>query len=82
MTPNNDGYFDTWHISGVETLPGTVVNIFDRYGKLLKTLTSDSSGWDGTYKGQLMPSNDYWFLADVVRGDVKFQAKGHFTLKR
>jgi hypothetical protein len=29
-----------------------------------------------------MPSNDYWFLADVVRGDVKFQAKGHFTLKR
>lgn len=82
MTPNNDGYFDTWHITGVETLPGTVVYIFDRYGKLLKTLTSSSQGWDGTYNNQLMPTNDYWFLADVVRGDIKFQAKGHFTLKR
>lgn len=82
MTPNNDGYFDTWHISGVETLPGTIVYIFDRYGKLLKTLTSSSQGWDGTYNNQLMPTNDYWFLADVVRGDIKFQAKGHFTLKR
>jgi gliding motility-associated-like protein len=82
MTPNNDGYFDTWHISGVDTLPGTVVTIFDRYGKVLAVLNSASRGWDGTYKGQAMPSNDYWFLADVVRGEVKFQVKGHFTLKR
>lgn len=82
MTPNNDGFFDTWHISGVETLPGTVIYIFDRYGKLLKTLTSSSQGWDGNYNGQPMPTNDYWFLANVVRGAIKFQAKGHFTLKR
>ena len=38
ITPNNDGHFDTWHITGVETLPGTIIYIFDRYGKLLKTL--------------------------------------------
>ncbi len=82
FTPNNDGYFDTWHISGVETLPGTVVNIFDRYGKLLKTLNSSSSGWDGNYNGQRMPTNDYWFVADVVRGNIQFQVKGHFALKR
>lgn len=82
FTPNNDGYFDTWHISGVETMPGTIVYIFDRYGKLLKTLNSSSSGWDGNYNSQAMPTNDYWFLADVVRGDIQFQAKGHFALKR
>ncbi|MGF1554700.1 T9SS type B sorting domain-containing protein [Paucihalobacter sp.] len=82
FTPNNDGYFDTWHISGVETLPGTIVNIFDRYGKLLKTLNSSSSGWDGNYNGQRMPTNDYWFVADVVRGNIQFQVKGHFALKR
>lgn len=82
FTPNNDGYFDTWHISGVETLPGTVVNIFDRYGKLLKTLNSSSSGWDGNYNGQRMPTNDYWFVANVVRGNIQFQVKGHFALKR
>lgn len=82
MTPNNDGYFDTWHITGVETLPGTMVYIYDRYGKLLKTLTSTSRGWDGTYNNALMPASDYWFVADVKKDDIEFQVKGHFTLRR
>ena len=82
MTPNNDGDFDTWHIVGVETLPGTVVHIFDRYGKLLKQLSHNSSGWDGTYNGNLMPSSDYWWTADVKRGDIEFTATGHFSLRR
>ncbi|RNC84906.1 MAG: gliding motility-associated C-terminal domain-containing protein [Winogradskyella sp.] len=82
MTPNNDGAHDTWHIVGVETLPGTVVHIFDRYGKLLKQLNHASAGWDGTYNGNLMPSSDYWWSADVKRGDIEFTATGHFALKR
>ena len=82
MTPNQDGYFDTWHITGVENLPGTVIYIFDRYGKQLHYLTSTSNGWDGTYNGELMPSSDYWFVADVKGGGYEFQAKGHFALKR
>ena len=82
MTPNNDGYFDTWHITGVETLPGTVVYIYDRYGKLLKQLSWNSNGWDGTFNGALMPSSDYWFLADVKKDNIEFKVKGHFTLKR
>ena len=82
MTPNNDGYFDTWHISGVATLPGTMVNIFDRYGKLLTVLDSRSAGWDGNFKGQPMPTNDYWFVAKVVQGGRSFEVRGHFTLKR
>ncbi len=82
FTPNNDGYFDTWHITGVETLPGTTISIFDRYGKLLKFLTSSSPGWNGFYNGKEMPSSDYWFLAKVKRGEMAFEVKGHFTLKR
>ncbi|WP_299395516.1 T9SS type B sorting domain-containing protein [uncultured Gelidibacter sp.] len=83
MTPNDDGYFDTWHITGVETLPGTIIQIYDRYGKLLARLTSSSRGWDGTYNGQKMPSSDYWFVADVKKKDgTAFQLTGHFALKR
>ena len=82
VTPNNDGYFDTWHITGVNQLPGTVVFIYDRYGKLLKTLSHTSNGWDGTYRGEEMPTSDYWFLAKVVKGNSEFDVKGHFTLKR
>jgi gliding motility-associated-like protein len=82
MTPNNDGYFDTWHIVGIETLPGTVIHIFDRYGKLVKVISADTPGWDGTYNGTKLPSSDYWFVADIKRGDQSFQIKGHFTIKR
>jgi gliding motility-associated-like protein len=82
FTPNGDGHFDTWHITGVETLPGTIVNIFDRYGKLLKSLPSSSIGWNGLYNGRAMPSSDYWFVANVKRGSIEFTVKGHFALKR
>ena len=81
MTPNNDGYFDTWHITGVETLPGTIIYIYDRFGKLLTQLTSSSLGWDGRYNGNLMPANDYWFLAKVRKGNIAFDVKGHFSLR-
>jgi gliding motility-associated-like protein len=81
MTPNDDGKFDTWHITGVETLPGTIIYIFDRYGKLLKTLTSNSPGWNGYYNGSLMPNSDYWYLAKVQDGNKTFEVKGHFSLR-
>lgn len=82
MTPNDDGYFDTWHVTGVETLPGTVVCIYDRYGKQLAELNSTSKGWDGTHHGKKMPSTDYWFVANVKKDDTSFQLKGHFALRR
>ena len=82
LTPNNDGDFDTWHIVGVETLPGTSIQIFDRYGKLLTELNHNSVGWDGTFNGSPMPPDDYWFIANVIQNGASFQIKGHFALRR
>jgi gliding motility-associated-like protein len=82
FTPNNDGYFDTWHISAVENLPGTNISIFDRYGKQLTYLTSSTAGWDGTYNGYHMPASDYWYVANVVKDGSEFQIRGHFALRR
>ncbi|NMH86483.1 T9SS type B sorting domain-containing protein [Flavivirga algicola] len=82
VTPNSDGYYDTWHIVGIELLPGTIVYIYNRHGKLLKTLAHTSVGWDGTYNGENMPSDDYWFSADVIQDGNAFNLKGHFALKR
>lgn len=82
MTPNDDGQFDTWHIVGVEKLPGTIIHIFDRYGKLLKQLRHNTPGWDGYHNGSKLPASDYWFLAEVKRGDISFEVKGHFTIRR
>lgn len=79
LTPNNDGYHDTWHITGLESYPDAVLHIYDRYGKLLKSLTGASEGWDGTYNGAPLASNDYWFTLMI---DGRKQIRGHFTLKR
>ncbi len=81
MTPNGDGYFDTWHITGVETLTGTTIDIFDRYGKLLKQISSSTAGWNGTFNGQELPAADYWYIANVKKGNIEFEVKGHFAIR-
>jgi gliding motility-associated-like protein len=86
FTPNNDGYNDTWQIFGIGSQYDAKIYIFDRYGKLLKQLSPNGPGWDGTYNGELMPSNDYWFTIDYrelgeSEGAQK-QFKAHFSLKR
>ncbi|WP_232782615.1 T9SS type B sorting domain-containing protein, partial [Olleya sp. 1-3] len=83
FTPNGDGYNDTWAIYGIGDQPDAVIYIFDRYGKLLKQFSPTSLGWDGTYNGNLMPTNDYWFTIDYMGADNnRKQFKAHFTLKR
>lgn len=81
FTPNGDGYNDTWRLKGVSELfqSNTKVFIFDRFGKLLYTLNSPFDSWDGTFKGEPLPSSDYWFSATLEDGRT---FKNHFTLKR
>ncbi|MFY0482519.1 T9SS type B sorting domain-containing protein [Flavobacterium sp. PLA-1-15] len=79
FTPNGDGYNDKWQIDFSSYEPTLKVNVFDRYGKFIISLNGGSDGWDGTYNGQLLLSDDYWFVAK--REDGK-EFRGHFSLKR
>ena len=79
FTPNADGFNDYWNIKYTAQEPNMKIYIFDRYGKLLRSLSPLEVGWDGNYHGRPMPSTDYWFL--VIRED-KREHRGHFTLKR
>ncbi len=78
FTPNNDGKHDYWK---VEDFSNAIKNIriFNRYGKLLKSLPPGSEGWNGTFNGELLTSDDYWYLIALNSGA---SLKGHFTLKR
>ncbi|NKI33088.1 T9SS type B sorting domain-containing protein [Croceivirga thetidis] len=86
FTPNGDGIHDFWQILGIEELTEPSVFIFDRYGKLLKQLNQNSTGWDGTFNGRDLPSSDYWFKLDYERDEqtvlVARTVRRHFTLKR
>ena len=82
FTPNGDGYHDTWNVIGLENQHYAKLYIFDRYGKLLKQLSTDSDGWDGTYNDHLLPADDYWFKVEYTEQTQWKEFKSHFTLKR
>jgi gliding motility-associated-like protein len=79
FTPNNDGYNDIWQIKNLDNLPQSTLFIFDRYGKLLKQLIASDLGWNGTFNGFTLPTDDYWFHLNLENGKI---IKGHFSLKR
>ena len=84
FTPNDDGYNDIWAAKGLDLSVYNQISttIFSRYGKLLAVL-NDDMGWDGTYNGKKMPSDDYWFHMILVDNTgVQTERKGHFTLKK
>lgn len=82
FTPNNDGFNDYWNVKGVKVTLDTnsVIYIYDRYGKLLKQwILSSNEGWDGTFNGSQLPSDDYWYAIKFENNKV---VKGHFSLQR
>jgi gliding motility-associated-like protein len=85
FTPNNDGKNDTWQIKGISKnfYKSGNISIFNRYGKLISTFTIDDFGWDGTYNGNVLSTNDYWFYTELVdQKDVSRSRRGNFSLIR
>ena len=82
FTPNGDGIHDTWNIVDLRRQGDAVIHIFDRYGKLIKQIYPSGSGWDGTYNGQMVVSDDYWFTISYTKNNNPKEFKAHFTLKR
>lgn len=81
FTPNNDGVNDFWQVKGIngQFQNGSLISVYDRYGKILAQISPTDKGWDGSYNGKALPSTNYWFKVILEDGRV-FQ--GPFALKR
>jgi gliding motility-associated-like protein len=79
FTPNGDGSNDFWNVEHLENYPNSIIYIFDRYGKLLKQMNTDSNGWNGTLNSLPLPADDYWFRLVLNENQI---VNGHFSLKR
>lgn len=55
FTPNGDGNNDVF-------LRGYQIKVFDRFGQLLY---NGIDGWDGTYKGNQMPQDTYYYVIEM-----------------
>jgi len=85
FTPNNDGENEYWQVKGLDTrfYQHSNISVFNRYGKLLKVFSTATLGWDGTYNGINLPTEDYWYTMSLIDIDGNTSIfKGHFTLKR
>lgn len=83
FTPNGDMFNPFWNIECLSDQPLAKISIFDRYGKLLKVISTQGEGWDGTFNGNRMPTSDYWFKVEYLANDGSPRAFiSHFTLKR
>lgn len=72
ITPNGDGYNDTWDLSRLQNYaPDARVEVYDRYGKFIHALTKDNNfTWDGYYLGRPLPSTSYVYIMRI--GEEKF----------
>ncbi|MDT0539683.1 T9SS type B sorting domain-containing protein [Croceitalea sp. P059] len=85
FTPNGDGVNDLWNVKGINdnSNGGSIIHIYDRFGKIVANINPFSTGWDGYYNGQKLPATDYWFTAQLKNSDGTFRIrKGHFSLIR
>ena len=71
FTPNGDGINDTWNIKGTNSnyYPSTEIYIYNRFGKVVAKIDLSEQGWDGTYNGKRLPSDDYWVSIKLVPFD-------------
>ncbi len=88
FTPNNDQVNDWLIVRGKEGTKVLVFRVFDRWGELLFEaknfkVNDESTGWDGSFRGQPMTSGLYvWYLEAEYIDGAKEIYKGNTTLIR
>jgi len=69
ITPNNDGFNDTWKIKNIDLFPDAEVFVFNRWGQLVfNTKNISENQWDGTLNGKLLPTDSYHYTLHLNDG--------------
>jgi gliding motility-associated-like protein len=68
FSPNGDGIHDKWVIEFLESYPGCVVQIYNRYGQMVERFVNYTSPWDGKINGKDAPLGTYYYIIDPKNG--------------
>ncbi len=66
----SEGVNDLWMVS-YKSITSFDCHIFNRWGVEVARLTNPSQGWDGRYKGKLVPSGVYYYVIKARGADGK-----------
>ena len=70
ISPNGDGFNDTWKIKDIEFFEGCQVEVFDRWGQSVFKSVGYERPWDGTFKGKYLPTGPYYYVIELNSLDV------------
>ena len=65
FTPNGDGINDKWVIETLDAYTGADVKVYNRFGQIVFDNNGKSIWWDGTFKGNPLPSGAYVYIIDL-----------------
>jgi gliding motility-associated-like protein len=80
FTPNNDLQNDIWELSGSEKYPDVEVSIYNRWGEVVFFSKGYSTPFDGTYKGEPLPTGSYAYR--VVAPSASYILTGGLEIMR
>tara|TARA_B100000809_G_scaffold46556_1_gene40978 strand:- start:1902 stop:4799 length:2898 start_codon:yes stop_codon:yes gene_type:complete len=80
ITPNDDGFNDSWIIQNIERFPDHTIEIFNRNGSLVFETVNYQNDWSGEYNGSNLPATTYYYIIDLGVG--KEIVKGDLTIVR
>jgi gliding motility-associated-like protein len=83
FTPNGDNANDVWRISaskGVDQYNEAEIKIYSKRGLLLYQTVGFDKAWDGTYKGEVLPADTYYYTIDLKYNKIMY--KGIVTILR
>lgn len=84
ITPNDDGFNDTWNILGIERYDDVSIEIYNRWGGLVYSFsgtgieyTDKKIQWDGKYNGKDLPTSSYVYILKLNKTE---QYNGSVTI--
>ena len=84
FTPNGDGKNDVFKIISLNEIIDFKLIIYNRWGDLIFESTDINKGWDGAFKGEIVPYGVYVYLLTGIIKDTGEQIKrtGNVTVVR
>lgn len=85
FTPNGDEANDTWRVRPVANanqFDKAVVKVFNKKGLLIYESKGFEKGWDGSFNGERLPVDTYYYTIDLKLSYTKKTYKGTVTILR
>ena len=83
FTPNGDGLNDLLFARGKALVEIKTFIVSNRWGNVMYRSNNIKEGWDGTFRGQLAPTDAYvWYVKGLCTNGQEVEKKGTITLIR